>query len=105
MGGRCERAWSESSGLAINVTAVTRVFYHLLVNGAGGRRVTSVSDHVEVLAELARVRIFHMSLSSVARRAPPSDLWLLRTEETLQCILEPIGETWGGAVEGRTNYP
>ena len=83
-------------GPATSVAAVTRVFNPMLVDGAGGRRATSVPDHVEVLAELAGGGVLRMGLSGVSGLGPPSDLWIFGTEGTLRCILDPVNEVWHG---------
>ena len=83
-------------GPATSVAAVTRVFHPMRAHVAGGKRATSVPDHVEVLAELAAGGVLRIGLSGVSGLAPPSDLWLFGTEGTLQCILDPVNEVWHG---------
>jgi len=95
LGGRYE-SLVRILGAATSVTAITRVFYPLLANASGGKRITSVPDHVEILAELAGNSVLHMRLSSVVGLSSPSDLWLFGTEGTLHCILAPISEIWWG---------
>ena len=76
-------------GPATSVTAVTRVFHPLLRDEAGGTRVTSLPDHIEVIAEMAGRALLRMGLSTVTGLAPPSDLWVFGAEGTIRCILEP----------------
>ena len=95
LGGRYENLM-RILGPATSVTAVTRVFCPMLADGAGGRRPTTLPDHIEVIAELAAGGLLHISLSSVAGLAPPSELWVFGTEGTLRCVLDPIGQIWWG---------
>ena len=75
-------------GPVTSVTAVTRVFYPLRRDDAGGSKVTSIADHVEVIAEMTGRAVLHMSLSNVTGLAPPSELWVFGTEGTIRCLLD-----------------
>lgn len=78
-------------GPATSVTALTRLFYPLLNDGVGGKMVTDIPDHVEIIAELSGQAVMKMSLSAVAGMAPASELWVFGSDGTIRCVLSPAG--------------
>ena len=88
LGGRYE-SLMRIFGPATSVTAVTKIFDPVLRDATGGRRVTSIPDHVELIAELTGRAVLRMSLSAVTGLAPPRELWVFGTEGTIRCLLDP----------------
>ena len=75
-------------GPATSVTALTRLAYPLRRDEGGGKRPTTIPDHVEILAELSVGGVLHMSVSGVAGLGPPSELWVFGTEGTVRCLCD-----------------
>ena len=83
-------------GPASRVMAMTKVNVPRRVDEAGGTRVVSVPDHVDVLCEMACGAQAHMRFSAVTGLASGSEVWLHGSEGTLRLEGPPSLSLFGG---------